>query len=207
MIQIFVKYLIGLKLSILTIFQGFFFEIKYMSITRKNVNKKTGCMDTKCKLWLEKGEKTENKFKVMLEKGIKETEKKLSKTCNKTGASTKTCEKLKNGNVFRKELLKKIKKRKRTEKGDKIELDKCARYFCNEGCEGTVFEDGPPDKLSEKTRKFLKTKKLIKLIKQSRKNIFGKKNSVLQDGFYEGMNLKRMNQLKKEGAISGCTLV
>lgn len=177
-----------------------------MSRTRKNVKKK-GCMDTKCKLWLEKLEKTENKFKVMLEKDIKETEKKFSKNCNTRGASTKTCENLINGNVFRKEVLTKLKKRKRTEKGDKIELDNCARYFCNEGCEGTMFEDGPPDKLSEKTRKFLKSKELIKLIKQSRRNIFGKKNSVLKDGFYEGMNPKRLNQLKKEGAISGCTLV
>jgi hypothetical protein len=37
-----------------------------------------------------------------------------------------------------------------------------------------------------------------------RKKTFGKKKSVLKNGFYHGLSAKTIKRLKKEGAISGC---
>jgi hypothetical protein len=46
----------------------------------------------------------------------------------------------------------------------------------------------------------------ITMLKGFRKQMFGKKNSVLKDGFYEKLNSKTVKQLKKKGALSGCTI-
>ena len=45
---------------------------------------------------------------------------------------------------------------------------------------------------------------LTKLQKQTKKELFGDKDNVLQDGFYEKLGRVKVNKLKKNGATSGC---
>lgn len=178
-----------------------------MAKTRKNVNgnKKSECINTKCKLVIDEAEKSMKNLHFNAEKRIKELEKKESKDC---GASTisRKCEKIKKKNLWNKHFLKQTKKSGNVN-WKKIELANCATHYCNEGCKKTIFEDGPPDKLSEEFMKYLKHKELIKSFEELRKELFGNKTSVLKDGFYEGLNPKTLNKLKKEGAISGCAKV
>ena len=45
---------------------------------------------------------------------------------------------------------------------------------------------------------------ITKLQKQTKKELFGDKNSVLKDGFYEKLGPTKVKRLKKNGATSGC---
>lgn len=76
----------------------------------------------------------------------------------------------------------------------------CMELYCNEGCVNTIFQDGKT-KMPHlaKDRKFLE-----KLLKQQKKEIFGDKDTVLRDHFYEKLSKKSQNKLKSFGAISGC---
>jgi len=191
----------------------------------KGGDKKSECMDTKCKLWLEEAEKNLQKLKTDFEKKIKEMQKKETKACksvsnksvskksvskksvsNKSKKEPTECEKIHNQILFMEKFLDKLEESKKSGKGDKTELDICAKYFCNEGCKNTIFEDGPSDKLSNGFRKIFKNnKELIKMMEKTRKELFGNKTTVLKDGFFEGIKPKSLKKLKKEGAISGCT--
>jgi hypothetical protein len=90
--------------------------------------------------------------------------------------------------------------------------------YCNPGCKNTIFESGKdfPKSLEKKlmdnkTLKTLKNKKLNKMLlslsKDMRKNIFGNNTNVLNEDFYKKLNKKLVSSLKKEGALSGCTIM
>lgn len=192
-----------------------------MAKTRKirGGNKKSDCMDTKCKLWLEEAEKNLTNLKLGFEKKIKDMQKKETKACKQSSASNTSvskksvskkepteCERIKEHIKWIQVFLDKLEESKKSGKGEKTELATCAKYFCNEGCKNTIFEDGPSDKLSKGFSKIFKNnKELIKLMEKSRKELFGNKTTVLKDGFFEGIKSKTVKKLKKEGAISGCT--
>ena len=157
-------------------------------------------------------------------KGVKESKKisaefkKLAKNIYKKGLSivkkdcgtkqTKTKEECKNIKIqikYFKKLLHNYNDEKQIKKKQKFVLETCKKQFCNEGCKGTIFEDGLANKLPksmiEKYKNNQNTKKL--LINQRKKN-FGNKKSVLKDNFFEGIKTKEVKKHKKEGAISGC---
>ena len=84
-------------------------------------------------------------------------------------------------------------------------LEMCKNKFCNKGCKDTLFEDGPPNKLSKGYRNILGNNSAgIQLSRRNRKKIFNNKTSVIKHNFYTGIPQERIKQLKKEGAISGC---
>ena len=85
--------------------------------------------------------------------------------------------------------------------------DDCKKQFCNKTCKNTMLEAGrntyPP--IPKSLTKDKKLKKLIlDLQKQTKKRLFGNKDNVLKDGFYEKLSPVKVNQLKKEGAESAC---
>ena len=88
--------------------------------------------------------------------------------------------------------------------------DDCKKQFCNKTCKNTLLEAGrntyPP--LPKSLKSLTKDKKLKKMIldlqKQTKKRLFGNKDNVLKDGFYEKLSSVKVNQLKKDGAESAC---
>ena len=88
----------------------------------------------------------------------------------------------------------------------KIPLE-CKMSYCNKTCKNTLFEAGrnkypplPKEVTSNKELKVL----LTKLQKQTKKEIFGDKDDVLKDGFYEKLSPQKVKRLKQNGATSGC---
>jgi hypothetical protein len=154
------------------------------------------CMDTKCQLWLKQAEENTKKFRDKMLKSYKKT---LKKNCNE---KTPKCQK------EIKDLDKKMKnfdKAISTNKSKDLELKICKKYYCNKGCKETILEDGEPDILPKSLLKqFKNDKDILDNLRKTRKELFGKKKSVLKDGFFEGIKSKTLKNLKKEGAISGC---
>ena len=92
----------------------------------------------------------------------------------------------------------------KTEK--KREKKSLEKKLCNPGCKGTVFEED--FHLEKYVRQNCKKncKGLQELHKNSRKNLLkGKKTMLDKDSFYHAFVGKK--KLKKEGALSGCTLL
>jgi hypothetical protein len=146
------------------------------------------------------------------------TTKKLSTKCD-TFCKDFVKRQIKRVKTFRKRLAKTFKGVKGMEgfgKGlDNVKIEEenmheqCKKGYCNEDCKDTLFQDGslPPSivKSFEGTKAH---KALFKtIIETQRKEMFGKKKSVLKDSFYEGLTDKDVKRLKKEGATSGCTLM
>lgn len=83
----------------------------------------------------------------------------------------------------------------------------CNIYYCNKTCKNTLFEAGmntyppfPKEIAKDREMKSL----LTKLQKQTKKEIFGDKDNVLKDGFYEKLSPAKVKKLKQNGATSGC---
>ena len=87
---------------------------------------------------------------------------------------------------------------------DKSMRNSCKNAFCNQGCKDSIFEDGPVNQLPESMKQQYTSKEMRKFWLTQRKKTFGKKKSVLKDGFYHKLTPKTIQRLKKEGAISGC---
>jgi hypothetical protein len=108
-----------------------------------------------------------------------------------------------NAKYFKKTLknmnLKKLKKKR---------IQDYRNTMCNPTCKGTLFESGDADKLPpsflKELKKITKTKDAVDYQLGLRKEIFGKKNNVLKNGFYEKLDAETVNNLKKRGATSGC---
>ena len=147
------------------------------------------CKKTKCKVWLEQSAINLERFKKNLKKKLKKLEK-----------ENPTDEKV---NIF-KEMIANLENPKEQRKGRKLELDICAKHYCNPGCKTTIFEDGPANELSKSMKKKYKLAATRKFWLQMRKELFGKDKTVLKDNFYNKLPSKTVKQLKKEGAISGC---
>ena len=140
-------------------------------------------------------------------KKIKESEKILKTVKGKQMVQSL----LQNKDVTQKDVGNMIKNAMKTMKND-AELKKkvkenCEIMFCNPGCKQTMFQDGkefPKDLESKHKNPAFKN-----LLKTTRKMLFQGKNTVLKDGFYDKMNfkgdVKSIDELKKKGAISGCS--
>lgn len=124
--------------------------------------------------------------------------------------STRKCKKDYCEKVFLKGYMKAYKKSQLkgalTKKDKKHIIKKCRLEYCNPTCKGTIFQNGkefPKNIFSASNNKSYKN-----VIKKERKrifsSIFGKKTSVLQNGFYENLTAKTVKNLKQKGAISAC---
>ena len=83
----------------------------------------------------------------------------------------------------------------------------CKLGYCNPGCQGTIFEDGEPDFLAPALLKEITDKDNLDFLRESRRRMFGKKKSVLRDkSFYQGLSASTIHALRRDGAISGCTI-
>jgi hypothetical protein len=107
---------------------------------------------------------------------------------------------------------------------DMLEYHKglCNDAYCNPTCKDTLFESGDkiPNAVFTKGKKLLSlqlkntpklipkaTKSFNHMMTNMRQHIFGTKKNVLKDGFYEKLPSDKVKLLKKEGAISGCSLM
>ena len=88
----------------------------------------------------------------------------------------------------------------------KIPLE-CKKYYCNKTCKNTLFEAGR-NKYPPLPKEYAKNKEMTALItkvrKQTKKDMFGDKDDVLKDGFYEKLSSQKVKKLKQNGATSGC---
>ena len=101
----------------------------------------------------------------------------------------------------------KKKQTKRRKAALKLIANECNMYYCNKTCKNTLLEAGrnkyptlPKEVTIDKELKAL----MIKIQKQTKKELFGDKDNVLQDGFYEKLGRVKVTKLKKNGATSGC---
>ena len=171
------------------------------SISNNNANRKEKCVSTFC----------ENVFPKKLEKMKKKISKQMiPKMTKHMNASHKKIF-IKN---FNKGFLIKDKKTKEWEKQN------CKNSYCNPKCKDTIFQEGTtiPKEVFKNAKSHLshtiKDPKLsakaykhtVKIFKNMRKNIFGEKTNILKNDFYEKLPTKTVNKLKKEGAISGCSI-
>jgi len=121
-----------------------------------------------------------------------------------------------NPNTPNAKYFKKTLKKMNLKKMKKKRIDDYRKTMCNPTCKNTLFESGDPDKLSpsfiKELKKISKTKSITKSMTKDaeeyqlslRKEIFGKKNNVLKNGFYEKLDAETVTNLKKKGATSGC---
>ena len=83
----------------------------------------------------------------------------------------------------------------------------CKMNYCNKTCKNTLFEAGR-NKYPPIPKEYAKDKEmttlLSKLQKQTKKDLFGDKDNVLKDGFYEKLSPQKVKKLKQNGATSGC---
>lgn len=83
----------------------------------------------------------------------------------------------------------------------------CKKQFCNKTCKNTIFEAGrnkyPPLSKEIKSDKELAAL-MTKFQKDNKQKLFGDKDDVLKDGFYEKLSSVKVNKLKKNGATSAC---
>jgi len=159
------------------------------------------CMDTKCN---EKDkEKIYEETKKMFENSFIENEKILKN--KKNSLTTEEKESIEKDSKLIKKTLKRMNNITHKKKQLKTMTDNCVQNYCNKGCLGTIFEKGDPSILPRAIHKKYKgNKSLLDSLTQTRKSLFGKKENILEDDFYEKMEKKVKNKLEKEGAISGC---
>jgi hypothetical protein len=88
----------------------------------------------------------------------------------------------------------------------KISLE-CKMSYCNKTCKNTLLEAGR-NKYPPLPKEYAKDKEMAvilrKLQKQTKKDLFGNKDNVLKDGFYEKLSPQKVKKLKQNGATSGC---
>jgi hypothetical protein len=113
-----------------------------------------------------------------------------------------------NPNTPNAKYFKKTLKKMNLKKEKKKRIDDYRKTMCNPTCKGTLFESGVPDTLPssfiKELKKITNTKDALDYQLELRKEIFGKKNTVLKNGFYEKLDKETVTNLKKRGATSGC---
>jgi len=109
----------------------------------------------------------------------------------------------------KKEVNKKIKNIEDKLKSKKFMVDSkkgCKIAFCNPSCKGTIFHNNEfPKELEKKYIKKKDGKITINFLKKIQDSLYNGKKTIIKDDFY--IKLKNIKKLKKEGAISGCTIM
>jgi light-regulated signal transduction histidine kinase (bacteriophytochrome) len=177
--------------------------------TDKNKTKK--CMNSVCKKQLEATKKKQEEFIKKFAQAKKDFETKMKHS------NTLTKEELEEAKIEAAEF-------KRTENEIKRSKNKtykntqyakamktCGNLYCNPGCKGTMFEPGKG--LSKTFRKNVSKNfrikgkpnpKIIALFEEERKSLFGNKDNILRDSFYEKFSENEVEKLKQTGFMSYC---
>ncbi len=172
------------------------------------INEIARCKDKICNI--KKIEKSYEKKKKVLKDLCKKFEKKI-KEKNTKPENIKFLKAFVDGLKKQlKKLDKKSYKKKEIQKMKKV----CETAYCNKGCKGTLFQKGSPNKLPNNVVNKIKKNKIPDKNKKNmsnfflimRKKIFDKKTDVLKNDFYKGLKNSNVKKMKKNGAVSGCTL-
>ena len=79
----------------------------------------------------------------------------------------------------------------------------CKVFFCNEGCKGTILEEGKKfPKLNKENKQIEMYGK--KAVQDLRKELFKNKTNILIDNVHDKMPKRISKNYKKKGAISIC---
>ena len=148
---------------------------------------------------------------------VKECENKFCKEYIKKiiDLEMKIGKKLSNNSKLSMEDKKKAEKKylEKIEKHKKDILNKCKLGFCNPTCKGTIFQNGEnfPKETKNQLKKNLPNKKMsekiIKIMIEYRKTLFKDEKSIIKNGFYKKLKKNNIKKLKKNGALSGCSLI
>ena len=92
---------------------------------------------------------------------------------------------------------------------DKKTLEGCIKAHCNPSCKDTIYEAGSqfPKSLEAEIKKEQHGDIILKIIKKTRKRMFGNKKDILVNDFYKNLPKEKVDKIKKAGAISGCTAI
>ncbi len=125
----------------------------------------------------------------------------------------KMMEKAKNMDETKKKKMIKILD-KEIDKKEKQIKEECKLAYCNPTCKNTIFENGNSNKLPNGYEEMLKKKmkgakgnKLIETMKLIRKSMFKENKSIVKNGFYKKLKSNNVKKLKKNGALSGCSVL
>ena len=90
---------------------------------------------------------------------------------------------------------------------DKKILEDCVKLHCNPSCKDTVYQAGSqfPKSLEAELKKEQHGDIILDIVKKTRKRMFGNKKDVLVNDFYKNLPKEKVDKIKKQGAISGCT--
>ena len=96
---------------------------------------------------------------------------------------------------------------KRSKMADKKILEGCVKAHCNPSCKDTMYQAGSqfPKSLEAELKKEQHGDIILDIVKKTRKRMFGNKKDVLVNDFYKNLPKEKVDKIKKEGAISGCT--
>lgn len=109
-----------------------------------------------------------------------------------------------------KNITKKLKKNKTISKTmDKKILEDCVKVHCNPSCKDTIYQAGSqfPKSLEAEIKKKQSGDIILKILKKTRKRMFGNKKDVLVNDFHKNLPKEKVDKIKKAGAISGCTAI
>jgi len=82
-------------------------------------------------------------------------------------------------------------------------MKSCKVFFCNEGCKGTILEEGKKfPKLNKENKQIEMYGK--KAVQDLRKELFKNKTNILIDNVHDKMPKRISKNYKKKGAISIC---
>ena len=105
-------------------------------------------------------------------------------------------------------LKKEIEDKFKTKEFIKQSKETCKNAFCNPECKGTIFQNGEfPKEVKQKFSKIKNGKISLEYLKKYRDELFKNKKTIIKDSFYNGLKRKNIKNLKKDGALSGCTIM
>ncbi len=91
----------------------------------------------------------------------------------------------------------------------KKNIEDCVKAHCNPSCKDTIYQAGSqfPKSLEAEIKKQEHGDIILKIIKKTRKRMFGNKKDILVNDFYKNLPKEKVDKIKKAGAISGCTAI
>ena len=117
---------------------------------------------------------------------------------------------------FHQTILSEFEEHLHSKKTKKNTLSMCKKSYCNPHCENTLLQNGKTisNKTLQKLKKDIQSHfpnkikltddDLRKEFMNDKNRIFGEKESVLKDDFYENIPPSDVKKMKQKGAISGC---
>lgn len=104
--------------------------------------------------------------------------------------------------------VKNIEDKFKTKEFIKKSKESCRTGYCNPECKGTVFQNGEfPKEIEQKLSKIKHGEITLEYLKKYRDGLFKNKKTIIKDSFYYGLKKKNIKNLKKDGALSGCTIM